>query len=87
MRVKLSPETVETLEAYASNRLDINQFASWLATSAYDDKLGVAERDELARVDLVVTEVRENIRPEAEARRAVDELLVVGDVVSRSRTA
>ncbi len=75
MAVKLSPQTTERLEAYASARLDIGGLAAWLAQAAYDDALGAEERDELARVDLIVSEVRENLRPEVEVRRAVSELL------------
>ncbi len=75
MAVKLSRKTTETLEAYAAARLDIGRLAAWLAQAACDDELGAEERDELARVDLIVSEVRENMRPEAEARRAVSELL------------
>jgi hypothetical protein len=71
MAVELSPKTVETLEAYAEDRLDIRQLAAWLAQAAYDDELDTEERNELARVDLVVTEVREKMRPEDEARVAV----------------
>ena len=87
MAVKLSPKTTETLEAYAADRLDIRQLAAWLAQAAYDDELGTEERGELARVDLVVTEVRENMRPEDEARRAVSELLPSSTSAPRARSA
>jgi hypothetical protein len=87
MAVKLSPKTTETLQAYAGDHLDIRQFAAWLAQAAYDDELGTEERDELARVDLVVTEVRENMRPEEEARRAVSALLPSSTSTPRARTA
>lgn len=87
MAVKLSPKTTETLEAYAADRLDIRQLAAWLAQAAYDDQLGTEERGELARVDLIVTEVRENMRPEDEARRAVGELLPSSTNARRARSA
>lgn len=87
MPVKLSPRTVETLEAYSAGRADIRELAEWLAQAAYDLELAADERDELARVDLVVTEVRENLRPEDEARRAVNALLPSANAASRSRSA
>jgi hypothetical protein len=87
MAVKLSPKTTETLEAYAADRLDIRQLAAWLDQAAYDDQLGTEERGELARVDLIVTEVRENMRPEDEARRAVGELLPSSTNARRARSA
>lgn len=87
MAVKLSPITVETLEAYAADRLDIRQLAAWLAQAAYDPELVADERDELARVDLVVTEVRENMRSEEEARPAVSELLPSSTSAPRARVA
>lgn len=87
MAVKLSPKTTATLEAYAAGLLDIRQLAAWLAQAAYDDELGTEERDELARVDLVVTEVRENMRLEDEARRAVSELLPSSTSAPRARSA
>jgi hypothetical protein len=87
MAVKLSPKTTDTLEAYAADRLDIRQLAAWLAQAAYDDQLGTEERGELARVDLIVTEVRENMRPEDEARRAVGELLPSSTNARRARSA
>ncbi len=78
MAVKLSPITVETLEAYVFDRLDIRQLAAWLAQAAYDDELGAD--------DLVVTEVREDMRPETEAKQAVGEALS-SSVAPRTRTA
>ena len=46
MVVKLSPETLETLEAFASGRIDMREFAGWLAQTGYNEDLSEDERDE-----------------------------------------
>lgn len=87
MVVQISPGTRETLEAFASGRIDMRELAGWLAQAGYDLDLPEAERDELARVDLVVTEVLESLRPEPEAMEAVSELLALAAPDATRRSA
>lgn len=87
MVVKISPETRETLEAFASGRIDMLELAGWLAQAGYDLDLSEGERDELARVDLIVTEVREQLRPAPEALASVNELLALATRDESRRSA
>ena len=86
MSVKLSPNTAQTLEAYAADRLDIRELAAWLAQAAYDADIPAEERDELARVDLVLTEVLEDLRPQDEVATVVNELLHAASVAPHARS-
>ena len=87
MAVKLSPQSIEALEAFASGRMAAREFARWLTVAAYDDDLSEQERDELARVDLLLHESLEGLRPASEALAVAEELLSLAAAETQRRSA
>ncbi|MBI2912970.1 MAG: hypothetical protein HYY03_03525 [Chloroflexi bacterium] len=77
MTTRLSPDSRGTLQRYVDGRISNAELAEWLVAAEYDDELAQGERDELARLRLIVTEVEEDLRPADEILKAVSAILAV----------
>jgi hypothetical protein len=75
MVVQLTSETQTQLRRYVKGDLSNAELADWLAGAEYDNELPQSERDELARVSLVLIEIQEGRRERAQLLNAVAELL------------
>lgn len=73
MAVQLTSETQAQLRRYVKGDLSNAELADWLAGAEYDDELAQSERDELARISLVLIEVQEG-------RRDPEQLLILNAV-------
>ncbi len=85
MAIKLDPETEIALRKYAAGELTVTEFAGWLASAEYDNDLPEEERDELARVSLMVIEAMEKLRPADQILEAVQDLLALAQVDTAHR--
>ncbi len=70
MRITLSNDSAENLRKYAGGALSATDLARWLAHASYDLDVAESERDLLASIDLIATEVVEQLRAEDELRAA-----------------
>lgn len=85
MNIRLDDETVMTLRQYADGQLNVTDLARWLASAEYDEQLPIQERDELARISLMVLEAQENLRPADEIMENVTQLLSRAGAVDPAR--
>jgi len=72
---QLTNGTRLALSRYVAGALSRDELAEWLTQAEYDEDLPVEERDELARIGLVVVEVAEGARPTEQILTSVESLL------------
>src|SRR3990172_3339870 len=90
MRTDLTLETREQLQRYVKGDLSNAELAEWLAAAEYDPALPQAERDILARINLVLIEVEEGRRGTPEVLGVVAAVLASaapGQTVTSFRSA
>jgi len=75
MSQPLSDASKETLRLFVDGQMTIRELQGWLASIEYDDDLDDEERDDLASLSLIVTEVVEEMRPPDEILSTVVRLL------------
>lgn len=79
MTPRLRPDSKVTLQRYVDGRISNAELAEWLVATEYDDELPQGERDELAQLRLIVTEVEEDLRPSEEVLKAVSAVLAAAE--------
>ena len=90
MTDELNREARATLQRYLDGRVSNGELAGWLVQVEYDEEIPQLQRDQLAGLRLVVTEVSEGHRPTEHILEAVAALLATlapGEQVIAERTS
>jgi hypothetical protein len=75
MSLPLSDESVSMLASYQRGLRSNSDLAAWLTQMEYDNSVSFDEKDELARLNLILTEALEGLRPGDQILQEVSALL------------
>ncbi len=84
--MQLSQDTRAVLQRYAKGQLSNKDLAEWLVQVEYDPDIPASERDELARLRLIVIEVSEGLRYAEHILEAAAALLAASEPEGRFDT-